>query len=122
MTLPVLTSVLSFAIGIGIGILLQRYVLSRGTQVAQLEKELDQVKGELLKQKEALQQHFQQSAHLAQNLTQSYKELYEHLAKGSHTFTEQPLADLRKALEFSPETEERKNVTEAMEERKETSI
>lgn len=122
MTLPVLTSVLSFAIGIGIGILLQRYVLSRGTHVAQLEKELDQVKGELLQQKEALQQHFQKSADLTQNLTQSYKELYEHLAKGSHIFTEQPLADLRKALEFSQNTGELEHSTESKDQHKETSI
>ncbi|WP_396588760.1 YhcB family protein [Bermanella sp. R86510] len=105
MSLPLITSLLSFAIGIGIGILLQRYVISRRTHVAQLEKELDQVKGELLQQKDALQQHFQQSANLTQDLTNSYKALYEHLARGSNTFTEQPLTDLKQALSFDEESE-----------------
>jgi len=40
-----------------------------------------------------------QTAGLTQDLTNSYKALYEHLASGASEFTEKPLADLKHALE-----------------------
>ena len=99
MTLTLITSILIFAVGMGLGILLQRYVLSRGTHVALLEKEMDQLKGEQLHLKDSLQHHFHQTADLANELTSSYKALYDHLAGGAQQFTEKPLADLKQVLE-----------------------
>jgi len=99
MSAQIISSLLIFAVGLGMGILLQRYILSRGTHVASLEKELDSVKGEQLHMKDSLQQHFIQTADLTQDLTKSYKALYEHLAGGASEFTEKPLADLKHALE-----------------------
>lgn len=101
MSLPLISSVLAFLVGTGLGILLQRYVLSRRTHVAQLEKEVDELKGEQLHLKDSLEQHFHQTAHLTQDLTNSYKALYEHLAGGAAQFTEKPLADLKHVLETS---------------------
>lgn len=101
MTLTLITSILIFAVGVGLGILLQRYVLSRGTHVALLEKEVDQLKGEQLHLKDSLQQHFNHTADLANNLTSSYKALYDHLAGGAEQFTEKPLADLKQILEHN---------------------
>lgn len=101
MSLPVISSILAFLVGTGLGILLQRYVLSRRTHVAQLEKEVDQLKGEQLHLKDSLEQHFHQTANLTQDLTNSYKALYEHLAGGAAHFTEKPLADLKHVLEKS---------------------
>ena len=101
MTLTLITSILIFAVGMGLGILLQRYVLSRGTHVALLEKEIDKLKGEQLHLKDSLQQHFNHTADLANDLTGSYKALYDHLAGGAEQFTEKPLADLKHVLEKS---------------------
>ncbi len=101
MNAQLISSLFIFAVGLGIGILLQRYVLSRGTHVALLERDLDKLKGEQLHLQDAIQQHFHQTADLTQNLTNNYKALYEHLAKGSDQFTEQPLADLKNLLETS---------------------
>lgn len=101
MSAQLISSFFIFAVGTGIGILLQRYVLSRGTHVAQLERELDKLKGEQLSMQDALQQHYSQTSELTQNLTNSYQELYEHIAKGASQFTEKPLADLKEALEQS---------------------
>ena len=101
MTLTLITSILIFAVGVGLGILLQRYVLSRGTHVALLEKEIDKLKGEQLHLKDSLQQHFNHTADLANDLTGSYKALYDHLAGGAEQFTEKPLADLKHVLEKS---------------------
>lgn len=99
MTAQLISSFFIFAVGIGLGILLQRYVLSRGTQVATLERQVDKLKGEQLHLKDSIQHHFHQTADLTQNLTNNYKALYEHLAQGSSQFTEQPLADLKQVLE-----------------------
>jgi uncharacterized membrane-anchored protein YhcB (DUF1043 family) len=99
MNAQIISSLLIFAIGIGLGVLLQRYVLSRGTNMANLEKELDTLKGQQLQVKDSLQQHFMQTADLTQDLTNSYKSLYEHLASGASEFTEKPLADLKHVLE-----------------------
>lgn len=124
MSAQLISSIFIFAVGVGIGILIQRYVLSRGTHVALLEKELNQVKGEQLSMKDALQQHYSQTADLAQNLTKSYQNLYEHLAKGADQFTEKPLADLKQALEHSQSTEQLEQVDiedEAEQKKAETS-
>ena len=98
MNAQLISSLFIFAVGLGIGILLQRYVLSRGTHVALLERDLDKLKGEQLHLKDSIQQHFHQTADLTHSLTNNYKALYEHLAKGSEQFTEQPLADLKNML------------------------
>lgn len=99
MSAQLISSIFIFAVGLGVGILVQRYVLSRGTNVASLERELDTLKGEQLSMKDALQQHYSQTSDLTQNLTKSYQDLYEHIAKGASQFTEKPLADLKDALE-----------------------
>jgi uncharacterized membrane-anchored protein YhcB (DUF1043 family) len=99
MSAQLISSIFIFAVGLGIGILIQRHVLSRGTNVASLERELDNLKGEQLSMKDALQQHYSQTSDLTQNLTKSYQDLYEHIAKGASQFTEKPLADLKDALE-----------------------
>ncbi len=98
MNAQLISSLFIFAVGMGLGVLLQRYVLSRGTHVALLERELDKLKGEQLQLKDSIQQHFHHTADLTQSLTDNYKALYEHLAKGADQFTEQPLADLKNIL------------------------
>jgi len=119
MTAQLISSFFIFAVGIGLGILLQRYVLSRGTQVATLERQIDKLKGEQLHLKDSIQHHFHQTADLTQNLTNNYKALYEHLAQGSSQFTEQPLADLKQVLEQTKaqaKVEAPETVTETSEE------
>ncbi len=98
MNAQLISSLLIFAVGVGLGVLLQRYVLSRGTHVALLERDLDKLKGEQLHLQDSIQQHFHHTADLTQSLTNNYKALYEHLAQGSEQFTEQPLADLKNIL------------------------
>ena len=67
--------------------------------MGKLEKEILQLKGEQLQLKDSVQNHFHQTADLTHNLTQSYKELYEHLANGASQFSAQPLSDLKEVLE-----------------------
>ena len=93
------SSILVFALGVGVGILLQRYVIGRANQSAKLESELANLQGEHLHLKSSLEQHFHQTADLTRNLTNNYKALYEHLARGADDFTQMPLTDLEKLLD-----------------------
>lgn len=95
---------LSFLVGTGAGILLQRFVFSRGSKVAEMEQELLDLKTEQLQLKESLNHHFSDTAHLTNNLTQSYKALYDHLAQGAQTFNQMPLSDLKQLLEQEQHT------------------
>ena len=74
MSAQLISSIFIFAVGIGIGILVQRYVLSRGTHVAILERELDKLKGEQLTMKDDLQQHYYQTSDLAPHLPKIYND------------------------------------------------
>lgn len=107
MTLQLLTTLFVFVIGVGLGITLQRYVLSRSPRTASLELELSKLRNEHSHMKHEVEHHFNQTSVLIHNLTNDYKALYEHLQKGSDSFTEKPLADLKQMLEqeagFLPE-------------------
>ena len=102
----IVSSILTFIVGIGVGMLLQRLVFNRGSKVAQLEEELANMQGEHLHLKDSLQQHFRETADLTNNLTNNYKALYEHLAKGANNFTEQPLADFGQLLDNRKQSSE----------------
>ncbi|MCP5326051.1 MAG: DUF1043 family protein [Oceanospirillaceae bacterium] len=99
MTLQLLTTLFVFIIGIGLGITLQRYVLSSSPRTAALENELTGLKEEHSRMKMDVEHHFNQTSVLIHNLTNDYKALYDHLQKGSDSFTEKPLADLKQMLE-----------------------
>lgn len=107
MTLQLLTTLFVFVIGVGLGITLQRYVLSRSPRTASLEIELSKLRSEHSHMKHEVEHHFNQTSVLIQNLTNDYKALYDHLRAGSDSFTEKPLADLKQILEqeagFLPE-------------------
>lgn len=95
----IVSSLLTFLVGIGLGMLLQRYVFNRSSKVSQLEDEVERLQGEQLHLKDSLQQHFKEAADLTHSLTNNYKALYEHLAKGANEFTQKPLADFGQLLE-----------------------
>lgn len=101
MGIQFVSSLLIFVVGVGIGVLLQRYILGRRNTVTKMEAELTQMRNEKLQTQDSLQQHFDQTAQLANSMTDSYKALYDHLAKGSDQFTSAPLEDLRDALSES---------------------
>lgn len=102
MTLQLLTTLFVFLIGIGLGIALQRYVIGSSPRTISLENELNGLKEEHIRMKTDVEHHFNQTSVLIHNLTNDYKALYEHLQKGSDSFTEKPLADLKQMLEQEP--------------------
>jgi len=95
----IISSVLTFLVGVGIGMLVQRYVVNRGSKVTQLKNEIERLQGEQLHIKDSLEQHFRKTADLTNSLTDNYKALYQHLATGANEFTQQPLAEFSQLLE-----------------------
>lgn len=101
---------LILAIGGGIGFFLGRQG-SADTRVQELESHLKSLQSKYDHYQESVTQHFSSSAQLANALTQSYRELHEHLSHGAQTLcsdskrhTASNPANAFVALEKSPST------------------
>ncbi|QKT04145.1 DUF1043 family protein [Ectothiorhodospiraceae bacterium 2226] len=56
-------------------------------RVQRLEQDLEHAQADLARYQEEVTRHFGKTAHLFNNLTSTYRTLYEHLALGSHILT-----------------------------------
>ena len=74
--------IVTLAVGALIGYLLGRSGDSSGKQ-QQLIDQLNESQRELSEYKEQVNGHFEKTAELVNNLTESYKEVHQHLAQGS---------------------------------------
>ncbi len=89
----ILMAAIGLLVGIGIGFFLGRSSLAKATeQRAEIESELWQTKREVEEYRHQVNNHFEKTAELLGNLTNSYKEMtqrykavYEHLAHGAQT-------------------------------------
>lgn len=77
-----LISIISLLIGAVIGFLMGRSGNTSNRQ-AELAEQLDSTTKELENYKEEVNEHFEKTAALVNNLTNSYKEVHEHLATGA---------------------------------------
>lgn len=75
--------VLTFALGLGIGFLLTWQMAPRNDRIRELEKELDAVRTELMTYRDKVNQHFQTSATLFEDMTERYRAVYQHLASSA---------------------------------------
>ena len=81
---------ISFAFGIAVGFAINFYFNPDNKRSGKLQHELDQLQLELERLKQETEQyrgevaeHFQHTSELVQEMTSSYKNVYEHLASGS---------------------------------------
>lgn len=74
---------LCFAIGLTFGGVLAYLVFSRQGKQRKLQEELDQMKERFADYREQVTQHFMRTSDLVQEMTASYKNVYEHLATGA---------------------------------------
>lgn len=81
-----LTGILALAVGIGIGVMLGRNG-SSAKQQKDLEHNLTQVKQELDTYQQDVAKHFMETAKKVSELTQSYRDLNQHLADGAMRLT-----------------------------------
>ena len=90
---PVLLAIISFIVGVLMGWLISS-ILKGSKSAAKLQEELDELQETHAKYKEDVDRHFVQTSNLVNNLTQSYKEVHEHLSKGAQTLCSDDLAQL----------------------------
>lgn len=65
------------------GIWLGRYTAPGVEKARALEQERDEARAELQRYREDVRNHFEKTAHLFNQVTTGYRQLYEHLAEGS---------------------------------------
>lgn len=97
---------IGLVVGLIIGGLVTRFGSKQVRDQHALQYELNKTKAELNEYKQELNDHFTRSAELMENLTQNYRELYQHMTHSSH----QLLPEQRG--EQNPFTEARKELTD----------
>lgn len=96
---------LMFALGIGVGFVLTWRIAPRGDRVRELEQELATARAELSAYRDKVNQHFQTTATLFEDMTERYRAVYQHMASSAQTLcAEQPPAlqlDLNESARLS---------------------
>ena len=76
--------ILGTLLGIGLGSIVTYTLTSRSNHNKNLQAELDQLAERFTEYREQVGQHFMQTSNLVQEMTQSYRAVYEHLASGAY--------------------------------------
>jgi uncharacterized protein len=82
------TGILSFALGLILGCIGTYLFLGRYSQTANLREELDELREKFSDYRDQVTQHFMRTSELVQEMTQSYRAVYEHLATGAQELCE----------------------------------
>ena len=80
-----LIGLISFVIGIVVGAIVYKQLKSDEAKVKLLEEQLESVERELETYRDNVHSHFNNSAQLLNNLTDSYREVYRHMAAGAQS-------------------------------------
>jgi uncharacterized membrane-anchored protein YhcB (DUF1043 family) len=87
--------ILSFLIGITLGWIITYTLVVRHGRTHQLQLELEQLKENFRDYRDQVTHHFMRTSELVQEMTQSYRSVYEHLASGAqHLCGDPQLASL----------------------------
>lgn len=76
------STILFIAIGVIIGAALSK-ILNKGPKTAELQQKLEDTQEQFDSYQKEVGTHFQKTAELVNQLTQSYREVHEHLSKGA---------------------------------------
>jgi uncharacterized membrane-anchored protein YhcB (DUF1043 family) len=83
--------ILSFLLGGGVGCIFAYLLFARNGRTRQLQLELNQLTERFTDYRDQVTQHFMRTSELVQEMTHSYRSVYEHLASGAqHLCGEQP--------------------------------
>ncbi len=77
------TGSLLFLIGTGLGSIVTYLFMSRGNSRRHLQLELDRLKENFQEYRDQVTRHFMRTSELVQEMTHSYRSVYEHLASGA---------------------------------------
>jgi uncharacterized membrane-anchored protein YhcB (DUF1043 family) len=75
--------ILVFAIGLLLGCMATYLALARYGRTREMQEELDQLKDRFSDYRDQVTRHFMRTSELVQEMTQSYRAVYEHLANGA---------------------------------------
>ena len=78
-----IVGVLAFLLGTTLGCIAAWLIISRDNRTQQLEVELNELKGHFTDYRDQVTRHFMQTSSLVQTMTDSYRDVYEHLASGA---------------------------------------
>ena len=124
LTILVAASTLLFIVGLGMGLLLGRRMSPGGQNNRDTERKLDQVLQDKKAYEDEVVEHFTDTARLLNNLTESYRNVHNHLSAGAGSLcqgkgpvsldrledgqqdTDIPadMADIRPPLDYAPKT------------------
>ena len=85
-----LLSALSLAAGIIIGIIGTRLLSVNGKKTAKIEKHLADTESKMNTYKQQINQHFEKTAELVDELNESYRNVHNHLADAAHSLSDAP--------------------------------
>jgi uncharacterized membrane-anchored protein YhcB (DUF1043 family) len=75
--------ILVFSIGLALGCMATYLAVARYGRTRELQKELNQLKDHFTDYRDQVTRHFMRTSELVQEMTQSYRAVYEHLANGA---------------------------------------
>ncbi len=78
-----LTAVACLVVGIVIGVVFSSRLNSSASRVQELENQIRDIKDNHLTYRDNVSDHFSMTADLVQHMTESYREVYQHLASGA---------------------------------------
>lgn len=78
-----LTGIGFLALGIAIGYFLAGRVNNNPTKIGELEQQLQELQRSNSRYRDEVSEHFSTTAELVQQMTESYKDVYQHLAGGA---------------------------------------
>ncbi len=95
MTWVWVVALISLAVGIGLGIGIAYLALGSCRRARELKIKLDALQKESDSYRDQVAQHFLKTSHLVQRMTDSYRDVYRHLATGSQSLCKEPLGTPR---------------------------
>lgn len=82
---------ITFACGLGCGVAVGYLMSGNNRRAQKLQEEFDALQNEFDGYRGQVSQHFQQTSELVQKMTNSYREVYAHLASGSEELCQNPV-------------------------------
>ena len=86
---------ISFVVGIGLGIGIAYLALGSCRRSRELKAKLDALQKEFDGYRSQVAEHFLKTSQLVQKMTSSYRDVYKHLATGSQSLCKEPLSTPR---------------------------
>ena len=103
--------ILGILLGIGLGSIVTYVLTSRNSRNQNLQAELDQLSERFTEYRDQVSQHFMHTSDLVQEMTRSYRSVYEHLATGAYHLCGEQEADTPSLGHQSPDTLTAENTT-----------